>query len=58
MTDTHLNNWLMYHEIHQLARLGFSKAKIARHLVLDARTVSKYLNMTEDDYERFLLKQS
>jgi transposase len=58
MTDKDINNWIMYHEIHQLARLGFSKAKIARHLVVDARTVSKYLAMSEDDYERFLLNQS
>lgn len=58
MTGKDLNNWIMYHEIHQLARLGFSKAKIARYLVLDARTVGKYLSMSEDDYERFLSGQS
>jgi len=57
MTDKDINNWIMYHEIHQLARLGFSNAKIARHLVVDGRTVSKYLAMSEDDYERFLLSQ-
>lgn len=54
MTTKDLNNWIMYHEIHQLARLGFSKAKIARYLVADPRTVSKYLTMSEDDYERHL----
>lgn len=57
MTDKVLNNWIMYHQIHQLARLGFSNAKIARFLVLDARTVGKYLSMSEDDYERFLSSQ-
>lgn len=54
MTGKDLNNWIMYHEIHQLARLGFKKAKIARHLVIDVRTVAKYLAMDEDDYDRFL----
>lgn len=54
MTSKDLNNWIMYHEIHQLARLGFKKAKIARYLVVDVRTVGKYLAMAEEDYERFL----
>ncbi|MGM1057626.1 MAG: IS21 family transposase, partial [Bacteroidota bacterium] len=30
--------------------------KIADHLVLDTRTVKKYLLMTEEDYEKYLLK--
>ncbi|MCC5905138.1 MAG: IS21 family transposase [Balneolaceae bacterium] len=55
MTSIDLSNWIMYHEIHQLARLGFSKAKIARHLVADVRTIGKYLNMTEDEFGQFLL---
>jgi transposase len=54
MTQKDLNNWIMYHEIHKLKRLGFSKAKIASHLVLDARTVKKYLLMSEQEYENFL----
>ena len=54
MTGKDINNWIMYHEIYQLARLGFKKAKIARYLVLDSRTVGKYLAMSEADYERFL----
>ncbi|MEX2410894.1 MAG: IS21 family transposase, partial [Candidatus Paceibacterota bacterium] len=44
----------MYHEIHQLSRLGFKKAKIAHFLVLDVRTVGKYLAMSEDDYAQLL----
>jgi len=56
MTIKDLNNWIMYHEIHKLERLGFSKSKIACYLVLDARTVSKYLQMKEDDYENYLLE--
>lgn len=58
MTGKDINNWIMYHEIHQLARLGFKKAKIARHLVVDPRTVGKYLAMSEEDYQRFLTSGS
>lgn len=55
MTKKDLNNWIMYYEIHKLKRLGFSTSKISRHLVMDARTVSKYLQMSEQDYEHSLL---
>lgn len=44
----------MYHEIHRLSMLGFSNAKIAQFLVIDARTVSKYLSMDEQGYEQHL----
>jgi len=56
MTTRDLNNWIMYHEIHKLHRLGFSNPKIAGYLVLDTRTVKKYPLMTEEDYENYLLK--
>ncbi len=56
MTQKDINNWIMYHEIHQLSRLGFSALRIARHLVLDSRTVKKLLSLSEADYERHLLK--
>jgi len=58
MNKKDLNNWLMFHELHQLARLGFNKSKIARYLLMDVRTVAKYLQMTEEDYENFLLEAS
>ena len=58
MTKKDINNWIMYHEIHKLSRMGFSKAKIARFLVLNIRTVNKYLNMSEERYEQFLLCKS
>jgi hypothetical protein len=58
MTQKDLNNWIMYHEIQKLKRLGFSAAKIAKHLVLDARTVGKYLCMDEHEYEQFLVQSS
>ncbi len=58
MTKKDINNWIMYHEIHKLYRMGFSKAKIARFLVLNIRTVNKYLDMSEERYEHFLLRKS
>lgn len=45
----------MYHEIHKLNRLGFRTPKIAHYLGLDSRTVSKYLQMTEEEYKDYLL---
>lgn len=57
MTEKDISNWIMYHQIHQMARNGFSKARIARFLVIDPRTVGKYLAMSEHDYEQFLIKQ-
>lgn len=54
MTKKDLNNWIMYHEINRLDRLGFSIAKIALYLVMDTRTVKKYLAMTEQDYELYM----
>ncbi len=58
MNKKHINNWIMYHEIHRLSRMKFSKTKIANYLVLDIRTVSKYLYMNEEEYEQFLIRKS
>ncbi|MBK9048608.1 MAG: hypothetical protein IPL74_18605 [Bacteroidetes bacterium] len=55
MTQKDINNWIMYHEIHQLSRLGFTASRIARHLVLDGRTVRKLLAFLKRN-ERYLLK--
>lgn len=41
---------IMFHEIHRLKREGFSDVWIGRHLVLDRRTIKKYLNMSEEEY--------
>lgn len=41
---------IMFHEIHKLKREGFSDAWIGRHLVLNRRTVKKYLNMNEEEF--------
>jgi transposase len=54
MTTRDINNWIMYHEIHQLFRNGFKKSKIASYLSLDVRTVERYLSMSETQLEQFL----
>jgi transposase len=58
MTQKDLNNWIMYHEIHRLQRLGFGISKIARYLKCNFRTVQKYLNMNDQEYEQFLINSS
>lgn len=55
MRQKDLNNWIMYHEMHKLQRHGLSIAKIARYLTCNCRTVSKYLKMNEQEYERSLI---
>jgi transposase len=48
----------MYHEVHRLKREGLRPAQIGRQLVLDPRTVNKYLSMSEQEYLDFLESQS
>ena len=43
MTKQDLNYWMMYHEVHHLKRQGCSLRKISEELVINFRTVSKYL---------------
>jgi transposase len=56
--NVHLAKFIMYHEIHRMAREGHSARKISKYLVLSKGTVLKYLSMTEQDYENFLIAQS
>jgi hypothetical protein len=49
---------IMYHEVHRLSREGLKPAQIARYLVLDYRTVNKYLVMSEQEYLDFIDSQS
>lgn len=56
--NVYLNKFMVYFEIHRLHREGFSMRKISEELVLDRRTVSKYLSMDERDFERHLERQS
>ena len=57
MTKHDLNYWMMYHEVHNLKRQGCSMRKISEELVLNFRTVSKYLSMTEDEFFKHLENQ-
>ena len=47
----YLAKFMTYYEIHRMHREGHSISHISKHLVLDRRTVSKYLSMSEQDYE-------
>jgi transposase len=58
MTQKDLNYWIMYHETHRLSRLGFNPSKIASYMGIDARTVCKYLDMDEAQYEQHLIRLS
>ena len=45
-----LNKLMMYHQIHQMRRNGWKISRIASFLVINRRTVSKYLAMTEQEF--------
>lgn len=44
------NNWIVYHELHRLSREGMNRAQMASYLVMDQRTIKKYLSMSEQEY--------
>jgi transposase len=48
----------MYYEIHKLDRDDYSVSRISEHLSINRRTVKKYLAMSEQEYEAFLINQS
>ncbi len=56
--NVHLAKLLMYFEIHRMQREGHSISHISEHLAVNRRTVSKYLSMSEKDYEAFLDRKS
>ena len=45
---------MIYVEIHRLYSQGFSKRAIAKKLKVSWNTVIDYLNMTTDEFEKFL----
>lgn len=49
---------MTYHIVHQLHREGLSATRISEELVMDWRTVKKYLSMSEKEYEAFIFEQS
>lgn len=52
-----IGHWMMYHEVQQLQRDGLSCPAIAKYLVMNRRTVVKYLAMSEAEYEEFLINK-
>ena len=56
--NVYLAKFMTYFEIHRMYRDGHSISRISEHLVLNRRTVSKYLSMSEQGYEEFLTHQS
>jgi transposase len=52
-----IGDWIMYYEVQRLHREGLSYQAIANTLVLNRRTVGKYLAMSEAEYEAFLEKK-
>lgn len=49
--------WKMYIDIKRLKKKGFSNSKIAKMLGISRPTVSKYLKMNPDEFERKMLLQ-
>lgn len=56
--NVHLTKFMMYFKIHQMQRDGQSISQISKYLVINRRTVTKYLAMSEQEYEAFLIQQS
>jgi len=52
-----IGDWIMYYEVQRLHREGLSYRTIAQTLVMNRRTVIKYLAMSEAEYEAFLNKK-
>jgi transposase len=57
MRNKQMQKWIMYHEVNKQHREGLKPAQIARELVMDRRTVKKYLAMSEDEYLDFIDNQ-
>jgi len=47
----------MYHDIQQRRDLGFGKSQVAEQLGLNYRTVSRYWDMTAEEFERSILSR-
>lgn len=56
--NVYLAKFMTYFEIHRLHREGLSIRQISSYLVLNRRTVIRYLSMSEQQYESFLVQQS
>jgi hypothetical protein len=47
------HKWIMFHELHHQHRNGMTPPQIASYLVMDTRTVKKFLAMSEQEYLDF-----
>lgn len=55
--NKYYNKLIMYHQIHQMNREGFSNLKISQELVIDRRTIKFYLSLDESQYDVFIQSQ-
>lgn len=53
-----LNKLIMYHQIHKMFRDSWSKSRISEFLGINWRTVSKYLDMSEEEFLAYIEAQS
>jgi transposase len=58
MNNKFMHRMILYYEIHKRHIEGFKPAQISRDLVLDRRTVKRYLAMSEEEYLDFIDRQS
>jgi len=56
--DKFISNWIVYHELHKQDRDGKTPSQIASYVVMDTRTVKKYLAMSEQEYLDYKQKLS
>ncbi|MDX8047253.1 hypothetical protein SH601_14885 [Gracilibacillus sp. S3-1-1] len=49
-----MEKWMVYQEVHQLKRDGFSNIKIAKKLNISRNRVIEYLNMTPEEFTEFI----
>ena len=49
-----LKGWKLFGEIKNMKKLGFNKSQATRNLGINYETVSKYWNMSPDDYAKLL----
>jgi hypothetical protein len=53
-----INKLIVYHQIHKMFDDGWSKSRISEFLGINWRTVSKYLDMSEEEYLAYIENQS
>ena len=52
------NKLIMYHQIQKMSRDGWSKSRISDFLGINWRTVTKNLDMSEEEFLSFIENQS